>query len=205
MGIVFVSFPERVGGVVVPSEHDTRQRAVICQDCWFWREMSCALRNPENGVCANRRPIRGRQARPAAPEQAQLVPLAEGHAAELPAVAAVAAPVPFASSDPEATFSLAQLREPATARMPAPTVAPVATPIPRFSDIRAGRAAAAAVTPIAQVRVQVDDHGREVVRSAADGLECQPQLPGMDQMVQRVNRRVAERMSARRGMALSTA
>lgn len=56
--------------------------------------MSCALASPDNGVCANRRPVRGRRAeqRPEAPVQASLVPLAEGHAAPAPASAPASAP-----------------------------------------------------------------------------------------------------------------
>ena len=164
--------------------------------------MSCALANPVADVCANRRPVRGRAALPEQPQQAQLVPMAAGHAAAAVATPQVAAPtatrVPFAANAPEATFSIAQVRE---AAGPVPVPAPRATlqadgfeqPVrvvpPSFRDIRAGRAAAAQRAPIAEVVIPVAE------------VEAQPRLTfdtvpaGMEQMVERVRRRTAARLS----------
>lgn len=138
-------------------------------------------------MCANRRPVRGRAAQdPAA--QAQLVPLAQGHAIE-PQAPAVAARGPFGESAPEATFSLAQVRACDT---PVPAPRAVTTPLvdiaqhvrtapPSFREIRA---AAATRAPAAQVRIP-----------AAEVDASQAPLPGMDQLVERVRQRTAARLS----------
>ena len=177
----------------MPSEHDVRQRAAICQDCWFWKEMSCALASPESGVCANRRPVNGRALLKArAPKgQAALVPLAEGHAA-------IAASAPFSADAPESTFSLAQVTEQAPPAHPRPRrvaadVSAQDAPAfrsapPSFREIRSGRAAAAARAPIAEVRIPLAE---------VEGVDApiQAALPGMDQLVERVRQRTAARMS----------
>jgi len=194
-----------VGGFLVPSKHEeVRQRAVICQDCWFWKEMSCALANPESDVCANRRPVHGRAARPEQPQQASLVPTAMGHGLNGPLMPAAATITPaaarhvvepFRADAPEATFSLAQLRpEPVTASASADRsvqhVERTPGQPPSFREIRSGRAAAASRAPVAEVRIPVAE------------LELQPQLaesqivaPGMEQLVERVRRRTAARIS----------
>lgn len=206
----------------MPSEHDVRQRAVICQDCWFWKEMSCALASPVDGVCANKRPVQGRRAA-ATPAQASLVPLAAGHArpealpvqpaarvaaptahaAPAAHVAALhAAPEPFATDAPEATFSMAQLRaEAAPARQPATsvdaTMQPIRTSPPSFREIRAGRAAAASRAPVAEVRIPVSElEGGTLISDAArhERPGMTPVLPGMDQLVERVRQRTAARL-----------
>lgn len=178
----------------MPSEHDVRQRASICQDCWFWKEMSCALASPESGVCANRRPVHGRRAQAAAPAQAQLVPLAAGHGSERLAPAAQA---PFGERAPEATFSLTEVRSAPVTAGPAVTsqldmdVRELRSAPPSFREIRSGRAAAAARTPVAEVRIPVD----EVEGVTADLGPSQTALPGMDQLVERVRMRTAARLS----------
>ena len=120
--------------------------------------MSCALKNPENGMCANKRPVQGRRARQARNDgQAALTPLAAGHARtiraphdpepQVPAAAQVAARTPqsqpFTEDAPEATFSLAQLQVP-DGRGADPTASMQARPAqaapPSFREIRAGRA-----------------------------------------------------------------
>jgi hypothetical protein len=206
---IFVG-PKRVGGFVVPSEHDVRERASICQDCWFWKEMSCALASPENGVCANRRPVRGRRLQtPTPPQQASLVPLADGHAAQVQAPAPQpmqpAARAPFGETAPEATFSLAQVREPVPAAVPRPARTPMAdiaqrvrTSPPSFREIRA--AAAASRAPMAQVTIPVAEvEGGTLTqlarREAAAQQPQQGSLPGMDQLVERVRQRAAQRLS----------
>lgn len=203
----------RVGDFVVPSEHDVRQRAVICRDCWFFQEMSCALANPTDGVCANKRPVQGRRTSSAraVTQQARLVPLASGHAIAALAEersSSVASPVtqqatPFAADAPEATFSLAQLRQaPVAAPAPVDRVAPVqqvrSTP-PSFREIRSGRAAASSRAPVAEVRIplaELDDPSLfrpSTVDGATGGV--QHALPGMDQLVERVRQRTAARLS----------
>ncbi|MCW2923315.1 MAG: hypothetical protein JWM98_719 [Thermoleophilia bacterium] len=178
----------------MPSELGVRQRAVICQDCWFFQELSCALANPENGVCANRRPVNGRiaTARATSPVQATLVPVAPGHAMAPAAVA------PFAADAPESTFSLAQVAEAA----PRSTLAAAATAFdgriaqpaaartapPSFREIRSGRAAAAARVPVAQVTIPLAE-------VEGDLAPLQASLPGMDQLVERVRQRTAARLS----------
>jgi len=179
-----------VGGFVVAAEQDARQRAVICQDCWFWKEMSCALANPVADVCANRRPVRGR-----VNEQAPVAATVE--VTPTPERLQPAARVPFAANAPEATFSIAQVRQAHPA--PAPRAdqrlelfeQPVARVLPpSFRDIRAGRAAAAMRQPaeVAAVIIPVAE------------VEAQPALiessvPGFEQLCERVRLRTAARLS----------
>lgn len=186
----------------MPSEHDVRQRASICQDCWFWKEMSCALASPENGVCANRRPVRGRRVQtPTPPQQASLVPLAAGHAAPVQAPMQPAARAPFSERAPEATFSLAQVREQSQPAIPRPARTPMAdiaqrvrTTPPSFREIRA--AAAASRAPIAQVTIPVAEvEGGTLTQLARREAAAQAPLPGMDQLVERVRQRAAQRLS----------
>ena len=185
------------------SGQDARQRAVICQDCWFFKEMSCALANPVSGACANRRPVRGRSAKPVEAKQPQLVPLADGHAvtpqpaAPLPLQpAAVApAPVPFSEGAPEASFSLTALTyEPSSdePRTPGDLEQAIRSVPPSFREIRAGRAVAAARAPIAEVRIPIEE-------IESPQLRMQP-LPGdgLDARVERVRRRTAERLARTR-------
>lgn len=181
----------------MPSAHDGRMRAVICRDCWFWREMSCALPSPEGDSCANRRPVHGRvvEARaasanidvePAVARQAPPVtpllpatpvvpatpslPVTPAAAERAQPAAPALVPAPFAEQGPERTFSLVEV---------APFTPP---PSPRM------RAAAAPMPP----------HGAAVTISAAEsGVDgfVQPVLPGMEQLVERVRRRTAARLS----------
>lgn len=165
--------------------------------------MSCALASPENGVCANKRPVQGRRAAARrAVDQAQLTPLAAGHAiTERPAVAASA---PFTADAPEATFSMTQLRE-AHPGVPEdePTVVPMRvqggrTAPPSFREIRSGRAAAASRAPVAQVQIPADelDGGTLLGDAAAHApAATAAMLPGMDQLVERVRQRTAARLS----------
>lgn len=193
----------------MPSEHDVRQRAVICQDCWFWKEMSCALASPVDGVCANKRPVQGRRSTPQ-PAQAALVPLASGHAMDVAARAAApaaqvpghAAPVPFSTDAPEATFTIAQLRAPespavAPQEVESVAVRPIRTTPPSFREIRAGRAAAASRAPIAEVRIPLGElDGGTLLADAArheDGMSAL--LPCMDSLVERVRQRTAARLN----------
>jgi hypothetical protein len=196
----------------VPSEHDVRQRAVICQDCWFWKEMSCALASPVDGVCANKRPVQGRRATPQ-PAQAALVPLAAGHAMDVAAhaVAPVHAPVhppvqpapaPFATDAPEATFTIAQLRAPessavAPQEVESTAVRPIRTTPPSFREIRAGRAAAASRAPIAEVRIPLGELENGTLLSDAASQDSVPSamLPCMDSLVERVRQRTAARLN----------
>lgn len=188
--------------------------------------MSCALASPDNGVCANRRPVRGRRAeqrRPSAPVQASLVPLAEGHAALVPLPAAqsetprvaVAPPVPsvhatqgvpedpavatpFSATAPESTFSLTQVREaggtPASPVGELPEQRLRSAP-PSFREIRAGRAAAAARVPVAEVRIPIAELDGASMPMAASHAPSQAALPGMEQLVERVRQRTAARLS----------
>lgn len=161
--------------------------------------MSCALASPENGVCANRRPVRGRRVQaPVPPVQPSLVPLAVGHALEPAAVA------PFSATAPESTFSLAQVRavepEPPAqdvASTPAPEVAArVRSVPPSFKEIRAGRAAAASRTPVAQVRIPVAElDGSVMCLDPAEPPQVQVQPLGMEALVERVRQRTAARLS----------
>jgi hypothetical protein len=169
-----------------------RQRAVICQDCWFWKEMSCALSNPEAGVCANKRPVQGRRAQqPKQPAQAALVPLAEGHARE-----------PFSTDAPEATFTMSQLRTPEpVAAVPqeveSAAVRPIRTAPPSFREIRAGRAAAAGRAPVAEVRIPIGElEGGTLLTDAAQAQAApSTMLPCMDSLVERVRQRTAARLN----------
>lgn len=185
-----------------------RQRASICKDCWFWKEMSCALASPTDGVCANKRPVQGRAAggRPIAVVQAALTPLATGHAVEA-SVPAVTAPdehgvaEPFATDAPESTFSMAQLREqPVSMRAPrraAPAV-PVRPTPPSFREIRAGRAAAAGRAPEAELRIPVSElEGATLFSDATSHAPAATAalLPCMDSLVERVRQRTAARLS----------
>ncbi len=193
----------------MPSEHDVRQRAVICQDCWFWKEMSCALASPVDGVCANKRPVQGRRATPQ-PAQAALVPLAAGHAMDVAAqvVAPVAAPaqpapVPFSTDAPEATFTIAQLRAPEAAsiapqEVESSAVRPIRTSPPSFREIRAGRAAAASRAPIAEVRIPIGELEGGTLMSDAERHEnaaTAAMVPCMDSLVERVRQRTAARLN----------
>lgn len=184
------------------SGHDSRQRASICQDCWFWKEMSCALPNPADDVCANKRPVQGRRVGSPRPiGQAQLTPLAAGHEMA-PAAAVIPTVAPFATDAPESTFSMAQLRvvettEPADEPAPVPRVH--AAP-PSFREIRSGRAAAASRAPVAAVRIPIEEleAGTLVADAARHARVASPvatALPGMDQLVERVRQRTAARLS----------
>ena len=177
---------------MTPSQ-DARKRAVICQDCWFWKEMSCALANPEGDACANRRPVRGRSRKPVAPAQPPLIPLAEGHSRLRP----------FSEATPEATFSIADVREPELAAVASEDIAtdisradvlqPLRSMPPSFREIRAGRAVAAARAPIAEARIplaDLDDAQTRMSFTNADGA-------GLDELVERVRRRTAARLSGR--------
>ena len=164
--------------------------------------MSCALASPENGVCANRRPVRGRNVQaPQPPQQARLVPLAQGHQApgQAPAPSRVqpAARAPFGETAPESTFSLAQVREPAAAQPPVRTpMADIAQRIrtapPSFREIRA---AAAGRAPVAQVTIPAVEveHGTLSQLVATDGAHAAPTC--MDDLVERVRQRTAQRLS----------
>jgi hypothetical protein len=182
---------------------------VICQDCWFWKEMSCALASPVDGVCANKRPVQGRRSTPQ-PAQATLVPLAAGHAMDI--AAQVAAPVqvpvqptpaPFAADAPEATFTIAQLRAPESAavapqEVESSAVRPIRTTPPSFREIRAGRAAAASRAPIAEVRIPLGELDGGTLLSDAERHEnaaTVAMLPCMDSLVERVRQRTAARLN----------
>lgn len=195
----------------MPSEHDVRQRAAICQDCWFWKEMSCALASPVDGVCANKRPVQGRRSAPQ-PAQAALVPLATGHEMDVAARAAAAAPAPFATDAPEATFTIAQLRHPVqqssvTPHEVASTAArPIRTAPPSFREIRSGRAAAASRAPIAEVRIPLGELDGGTLLADAEhhgGDGASALLPCMDSLVERVRQRTAARLN--RSGSVSTA
>jgi hypothetical protein len=193
------------GGFFVPSEHDVRQRAVICQDCWFWKEMTCALASPTDGVCANKRPVRGRRAQPVGGvTQAQLTPLAQGHARIGDVFEPVQAPTtPFAADAPESTFSLAAVRtsseQSTTAddRVVDLTARQTRAVPPSFRDIRAGRAVAAARVPVAEVRIPVDElQGGTLVEDARRfGSVESSATANIDQLVERVRQRTAARLS----------
>ena len=174
--------------------------------------MSCALASPENGVCANKRPVQGRRvgAPVKAVDQPRLTPVAHGHqlqsdrtvtarrddAADVAALAE-----PFAADAPESTFSMSQLRE-AEAVVPSGDAVdiqarPRRTAPPSFREIRAGRAAAAGRTPVAEVRIPVAevDAGTLLSDAAAHApAVAAAALPGMDQLVERVRRRTAARL-----------
>lgn len=147
--------------------------------------MSCALQSPEAGVCANKRPVRGRRVPTA---QAQLTPLAAGHE-RYPAVAATAQP--FSASAPESTFTVSLLHE----QPPAPPQPLVSEPVaamrttpPRLREIRAGRAAAAGRAPVAEVRIPIG-------AVDAPSLPVATPMRGMEQLVERVRTRTAARIS----------
>ncbi len=173
--------------------------------------MSCALASPTDGVCANKRPVQGRRSPVAkvAVDQPRLTPLAQGHGrvdVERPAVAArqVAATdpshEPFAADAPESTFSMAQLRSSDAAAQPDAVVdiaaGPRRTTPPSFREIRAGRAAAAGRTPVAEVRIPLAEveHGTLLSDAHAHAPVASPAMPGMDQLVERVRRRTAARL-----------
>jgi hypothetical protein len=189
----------------VSEGQDVRQRASICQDCWFWKEMSCALASPTDGVCANKRPVQGRRAaRPEAPTQPQLTPLAAGHAAGT--FEPTPAPAPFPADAPESTFTMSQLRAPEQPRLRAIDAPVVDTPAatrtspPSLREIRSGRAVAASRAPVAQVRIPVHEHESGTLLS--DAAAHAPAvnavaLAGMDQLVERVRQRTAARLSSR--------
>jgi hypothetical protein len=163
--------------------------------------MSCALANPVEGVCANKRPVQGRRAAMRPIDQPELTPLAAGHSVDALPVAADAH-APFPADAPEATFSMAQLRQgeqssPAGAQL-APPARRVGNAPPSFREIRAGRVAAAARTPEAAVRIPVEE--LEAGTLVADASSHAPAatamvLPGMDQLVERVRQRTAARLS----------
>ena len=159
--------------------------------------MSCALVSPENGVCANRRPVNGRSAiGPVVVRQASLTPLAEGHsvaASARPKATPAAARAPFTADAPESTFSLAQVlptrSDPGGLAPVADLRAPsVRTAPPSYRDIRAGRAAAAMRAPVAEVRIPLTE-------TEGTAAPAQRALPGMDQLVERVRQRTAARIS----------
>lgn len=191
----------------MPSEHDVRQRAAICQDCWFWKEMSCALASPVDGTCANKRPVQGRRAT-AVPAQASLVPLAAGHGLDVAARSrqqvAASAPTPFSADAPEATFTMARLRADEAARghghetvpMPVPEL-PVRSAPPSFREIRSGRAAAASRAPVAEVRIPLEEleGGTLLAQASSTPHEPATTLSGIDQLVERVRQRTAARLS----------
>lgn len=155
--------------------------------------MSCALASPESGACANRRPVRGRSTRPVEPKQPQLVPLADGHAVTMVPVAPAAA-APFSEAAPEASFSLTALTtEPTTdePRTPGDLEQAIRSVPPSFREIRAGRAAAAARAPIAEVRIPI-----EAIESPQLRMSTVPG-DGLDELVERVRRRTAERLARR--------
>jgi hypothetical protein len=132
---------------------------------------------------------------PQPPQQARLVPLAEGHAARVQQPAATA---PFAATAPESTFSIAQVREtapaPAAVRTPMADIAQrVRTAPPSFREIRA--AAAASRAPIAQVTIPAVEVERGTLTQLAQRGAAQQQLPCMDQLVERVRQRTARRLS----------
>jgi hypothetical protein len=155
--------------------------------------MSCALANPEAGACANRRPVRGRTRKPAAPAQPPLIPLAEGHSRLRP----------FSEAAPEATFSLTAVREPELVAAPSADVAtdmpqpdvlqPLRSTPPSFREIRAGRAVAAARAPIAEARIPLADLDDAQTRMAFTNVDG----AGLDELVERVRRRTAARLSGR--------
>jgi hypothetical protein len=166
--------------------------------------MSCALASPENGVCANKRPVQGRRSAMRGVDQPQLTPLAVGHAAQ-PADEPRRT-TPFAADAPEATFSIAQVRDTVATPAPQPdVVAPAApTPIrsapPSFREIRAGRAAAAGRAPVAELRIPVAEveSGTLLSDAAAHAPRAaQCVLPGIDQLVERVRQRTAARLNHR--------
>lgn len=177
----------------MPSEHDVRQRAVICQDCWFWKEMSCALASPVDNVCANKRPVQGRRAAPQSATQAALVPLAEGHGRE------VVSP-PFAADAPEATFTMAQLRAPEPSgvvpqEVESASVRPIRSAPPSFREIRAGRAVAAGRAPVAEVRIPVGElEVGTLISDAAANEDASALVPCLDSLVERVRQRTAARL-----------
>lgn len=190
----------------------------MCTDCWFWREMSCALANPVNGACANRRPVRGRAIRPVVPAQAQLVPLAAGHEWQADQPAAVATVVAAPAVAPAAPVAVAALAVPAAPTHeaavastvvhvgPAPfssdapeqtfTASALRGALPSAREIRAARAAAATRPPVAEVVVPMEAAGGMQLsltseRTRAVGSDC------IDQLVERVRRRTAARLSRR--------
>ncbi len=166
--------------------------------------MSCALASPENGVCANKRPVRGRRAAMQRVEQPPLTPLAAGHAIDS---APTQSPQPFAADAPESTFSLTQARERVPVA-PASTITATAVPeavahtprsLPTFREIRAGRAAAAGRTPVAELRISssVAESGTliaDAAEHAPHAMQCV--MPGMEQLVERVRQRTAARLQS---------
>lgn len=161
--------------------------------------MSCALANPEADVCANRRPVRGRIVSAPAQQMAVAPQVAAAAPLQPAAVATPAARVPFAANAPEATFSIAQVRE---VQHPAPAPRgdvplelfeqPVRMTPPSFRDIRAGRAAAAMRQPaeVAAVVIPVSEV------EAQPTLSTEPAaMPGFEQLCERVRLRTAARMS----------
>lgn len=180
--------------------HDARERAEICKDCWFWKEMACALPNPVNGVCANKRPIRARNSikNKKSVEQAPLIPLAQGHSVgdfkPTEQVASARPERPFAPDDPEATFSIQQVRN------------SPASPPPKFREIRARQAAAAAAArPLeSAVSIPVNEVESGTLISDAEDHYLVPAiiqspaasvLPDMEQLRDRVRRRTAARIA----------
>ncbi|MBC7460263.1 MAG: hypothetical protein H7287_02775 [Thermoleophilia bacterium] len=160
--------------------------------------MSCALANPEADVCANRRPVRGRVGAASAP-QTQVAARVAAPAPLQPAALTQPARVPFAANAPEATFSIAQVRE---VRHPAPAPRsmaplelfeqPVRITPPSFRDIRAGRAAAAMRHPaeVTAVVIPVAEVDAQPV------LVSEPlTMPCFEQLCERVRQRTAARLS----------
>jgi len=171
--------------------------------------MSCALANLTSGICADRRPVHGRSvSQPAvAPEQPQFAVAARfGSPPAMPAVhtpRVLEPAVPFGQDAPEATFSLTQLRaaqQPLEGMDPSPAVAVVAaSPAvqapPSFREIRAGRAAAAARVPVAEVRIPMAElESPESLLIDRAVPRVSPGAPCMEQLVERVRRRAAARL-----------
>jgi hypothetical protein len=175
--------------------------------------MSCALASPVDGLCANKRPVQGRRSTPQ-PAQAALVPLAAGHAMDIAAHAAAPVhapaqvpvhqmPAPFATDAPEATFTIAQLRAPESAaiapqEVESSAVRPIRATPPSFREIRAGRAAAASRTPVAEVRIPLSELDGGTLMSDAERHEAAAataMLPCMDSLVERVRQRTAARLN----------
>lgn len=124
------------------------------------------------------------------------MPLADGHAAALQP----AAQAPFSETAPEQTFSLAQVREVPTPPMPRPARTPMAdiaqrvrTAPPSFREIRA--AAAASRAPIAQVTIPAVEVETGTLTQLAQHEAAQHSIPCMEQLVERVRQRTAERLS----------
>ncbi len=87
---------EKVGGFAMPQFGAKRE--VSCADCWFRRELLCALQTDE--PCPTFRQVVGRSKRPERPDQAVLIPLAMPQVADSPAVSPTPVPRPSRIVDP---------------------------------------------------------------------------------------------------------